>query len=204
MGRAWWWGALLLVACSGSDGGDDKDGGTDAETDGTGAGDDDDDDDVTQPIECEDTFTPCGGDAVGEWDVTGYCAVEVQGIDCDELVVTILADRSTGTVSIRSDGTYDRTFDVDADIEVAFPLTCIAPIPCALVPPASGGVIDSCIDDGTTCTCLGTVTETDVASGNWVASGTAINFDGDPWEICVTGDQAVAEDSNGARVKWER
>jgi hypothetical protein len=198
-----WWLVFGLVACSGgtkTDTGDDDDTvGDDDDTVG------DDDDDVAWDGECEDAFSPCGGDPTGQWNVVGVCEAVIDELDCDGLAFTVLEDRTTGTVAMNGDNTYDRVYNVDVDLEIEIPLTCIDPVPCALLPGLSGGVLATCTEDATTCTCSGTVTDVDSADGTWVVEGDEIVFDGgDRQAFCVTGDHAVVRDPSGVRTNWVR
>ena len=198
MSRTWWvWVALALVACGG-DGGTDK---------GSASGDDD-DDIAAGELVCEDTFSPCGGDPVGTWQVVDYCAVS--GGDyastCPDLQVIIVEDRGSGTVTVNADGTYERTYNVDADIEMVIPLSCIAPVPCSLIALGSGGLFTSCTEDTSaqTCSCEGTVVDTNTEAGNWVVDGTDFVADGVRNPFCVKGSTALVEDDYGTRVRWKK
>lgn len=190
-----WWLVLGLVACGG-DGTKTSDSGT--------TGDDDDDDITTDAPVCDEVFTPCGGDPVGSWTVTGVCEVSVDELSgCDGLEYRILDDRSSGTVEMNADDTYDRTYNIDMDFEIDIPLSCISPIPCNLLATASGGVLDSCTDDGVTCTCAGSYADVDSASGTYAVDGNTLVFDGsDRQDYCVRGNGATVLDSTGVRTLW--
>jgi hypothetical protein len=189
-----WLLVLGLVACSGDDKGSD--------TGGTG----DDDDDIAWDGDCEQAFSACGGDPSGDWTVVGVCEVALDDLAaCAGLTYTILDDRSSGTVAMNGDNTYDRVYNLDLDFEIGIPLSCIAPVPCNLLPPASAGIFSTCTDDGTTCTCQGTFAETDSASGSWTVEGDEIVFDGDDrQQFCIDGDRATVQDEAGVRTNWVR
>lgn len=198
MSRTWWWcAALALVACGG-DGGTDK---------GTGSGDDD-DDIAGQELVCEDTFTPCGGDPVGVWQVVDYCAVS--GGDyadtCPELEVIIVEDRGSGSVTVNADGSYERTYIADADIQMVIPTSCISPVPCALLAVGGASPFTECVEDTVagTCTCEGTVADTDTQVGTWVVEGNDFVADGVHNPFCVKGSTALVEDEFGTRVRWKK
>jgi hypothetical protein len=206
-------GLGFLAACDGgtTKTGDDDDDDTTApgdDDDDTAPGDDDDDDDTTgvELLTCDDPFAACGGDATGTWQVSGVCQLDFSDFDCDGLVVTIDADRSSGTVELGSDGTYSRVYNVDVDISATVPKACVDPAPCTLVPAASGGSLTACTDDGDNCACTGTVAYTDDENGTWTSAGTQLTFDGGGTvlDYCVAGNSAITQDADGVIVSWQK
>lgn len=195
---------LLAVGCAGDGGGKTTDSGTDGVTDATTPGDDDDDATGVGLIECPDAFTPCGGDPTGTWDVTDVCTVPLPDIGCPTLTYEIDADRSSGTVVLEAGGAYTRTTQIDVDLTLHVPLTCVAPLNCAALVLAAGGLVDDCVENGDVCDCIGTLVDDDSVTSTWTVAGTDLIVGGEPTSFCVQGDQGITVDQDGTRIHWAR
>jgi hypothetical protein len=138
---------------------------------------------------------PCGGNVVGNYDVTAACTTDPTGgmdfgINCPEAVVGTPAISITGSASFNADFTYMLTRTVSATAPVTFPPSCLAALTggitltCEQINQAVPLLIASmpdviqaatCSGSGATCTCTVTlVPQTTSESGEYNTSGTTL------------------------------
>ncbi len=154
---------------------------------------------------CDAPFKACGGDVKGAWTMDGVCdlGMEAEDFGCESATVVVIADRSTGSVDLRPDGSFVRIYDVDADFEVALPISCVGS--CAGLIAASDGLLESCEDKDGACSCRGTRVVKNEAEGTWFTSGSEVITNTDRrTKYCVDGENADTVDDQGLRALWSR
>lgn len=151
---------------------------------------------------CSDTFSACGGDPVGVWSYNRACAT-FSDPDCPGATGSILADRTTGTISFNADNSYVTAFNTDLDIQSTIPKSCLGGVDCQAAGAFIGG---SCTESGDNCVCALTSTDSDTDSGTWAVSGNTLtltdNSSADTvFEFCVSGNVMQANNiDDGSRL----
>lgn len=203
--------ALLSLTAACDDGGGTTGSGTDT-TDPL-LGDDDDDNGGgggVDLVECEQAFSPCGGDPTGTWNVGAVCKVEVDtsALGCGDLDYEITADRSSGTITMAAAGAYERYNEVDVDFLLHVPQSCLGgPVSCNNLAALSGGLLDECNEvPDDLCDCTGSLAETDSYSGTWTLEGSnvVVTDNDERTEFCVEGTRGETLHEDGSRVIWTR
>ncbi len=211
MTRKFGWLLLAFPLCFSACGGDGSSGGDDDDAAGDDddvVGDDDDDDGNGVVLaECNDPFSACGGDPTGVWDVIAVCdpGIDFGELGCPAVTYEITADRSSGTVFMNADNTYDRTYDVDVDYALTVPTSCLLGMSCSDLVAYAADLVDTCVESGDNCDCNGTFQTLDAATGTWIVDGNTIVTDGvDRMDFCVNGNQAETMDEDDTRAIWSK
>jgi hypothetical protein len=155
------------------------------------------------PGEVECSFTACGGDPTGTWQIQSACLSGNTGSDdpfggkCDEATVDVNV-AADGTLTV-TDGRYTWNLTVQGDVTFNIPASCVDPL--------SGGMATSCDDfagDSGETTCTGSLDEgcactqagdkdTQTSSGTLEVKGNQIigtedgEEPGEPSDFCVKG-----------------
>jgi hypothetical protein len=131
------------------------------------------------------SFEACGGDPVGEWDVT-FC-LDDEPIFPDNCP-TANIERSVeigGTITLRQDMTYDLMLQTTLSVDATIPQSC----------QEEGRACEEdeeCVTEGDHCRCQFTIEDADEGGGTWSSSGTSLTFENEfdtfYAEYCVDGD----------------
>lgn len=158
---------------------------------------------------CGETFTPCGGDPVGTWQVEMCGSVvarfSFQAFEptCHGLPFTIEQDATTGTITYDADGTGHFDYQVADRYSFTAPATCVAAMagdrdPAELCRSLidqfvnhgwTGGACTPGDDGGCHCALVGEAHQQ--AELEWQVSGTVMSFPqgGLSYDFCVDGDR---------------
>jgi len=151
-----------------------------------------------------DALTPCGGDVVGTWDVSGGCfEVDIESAIsmCPGAMVTRREGRGRGRVVFRSDGFAHRVADAEVEADLFVPEICARFYSCAMIEAAMASFVTSasCTTEMTgDCNCTARqVTHIDDADaytieGNEIVSSTS----GKRWQYCIEGDVLRYQDTS--------
>ncbi|MEZ4256782.1 MAG: hypothetical protein R3A78_13920 [Polyangiales bacterium] len=140
--------------------------------------------------QCDDSFTACGGDIVGEWMITGGCsnaaAEDIFGenpFDGCEGYSAEVGFNFEGSVTFESGGAFTNDLDFSLDISITLPKSC-----------TGGSCLENYSANGDNCTST-TSMPIEGHSGTWEANGNSLTITGesDPedYEYCVTGNKLV-------------
>ena len=192
-------GMALLLSVLGCGGGGDDDG--DSNGDGS----------ALPPY--SGSFSPCGGDVVGQWQITETAVNEsvIRPLrSCPDATATWTRFQFAGTLAFGADGTVVSTGTIDQGMQWEVPAACVAST-CAdfaagvtgsmqedLEPGDTGSFV--CSDTGSGCSCelsvsYGEQTDTDT----YAVAGSRLTItepEGDvaEYDFCVTGDTLVMRD----------
>src|SRR5690606_20356200 len=121
---------------------------------------------------------------------------------CPDATSQVTANRSSGTITLGSDGNYQENYTIDVDFEMTVPKSCIAPFDCAT---AGAAVGISCTDSGDNCSCTGSTQSTNDDTGEWSTMGNTLFLAGvDRGGYCVSGNVGKLAEGNGAFTIWTR
>lgn len=149
-------------------------------------------------------LTPCGGDIVGTWDLSGGCfEVDIESAiaSCPGAMVTRREGRGRGRVRFESSGAAHRVAESVVETDLFFPAVCAAFFSCTMLEDAMRGVVDeaSCVaDSGSNCECTASLSTTidDMDTYSTMADEIVGGFSGKRWEYCVDGEQLRYRDSS--------
>jgi len=153
------------------------------------------------------SFDACGGDPIGEWNVSSdsVCPEPLRDPDCPEATLEQNVD-STGTVTLAEDGTFTMQVSYSGELVLRVPLSCIDGTSCA-----DGDVPEldlTCAEDGAdSCRCVFAVDNQDTEDGVWERAddnilalleenATDVVVAG---EYCVRGDELVIRDQASSK-----
>ncbi|MFK7985016.1 MAG: hypothetical protein AB8I08_03220 [Sandaracinaceae bacterium] len=154
-------------------------------------------------------LTPCGGDIVGTWDLSGGCfEVDIESAisSCPGAMVTRREGRGRGRVRFESSGAAHRVAESVVETDLFFPAVCAAFFSCSMLEDAMRGLVDeaSCTADSTgNCECtasLSTVID-DMDTYSTMSNEIVGGFSGKRWEYCVDGEQLRYRDSSATEPR---
>lgn len=163
------------------------------------------DDDDSAPTDDDDdadcSFTDCGGDLTGTWNVSHYCPTgepaNPVADTCPDAAYEIHFDAS-GTMTFDANGDYEQVITQSSTFEATIPASCIADQgwgDCAAIAADVFSGDATCTDNGGGCTCTGdALPEQDVnATGTWSSTGSRWSVALDnigtvEGDFCVEGD----------------
>jgi hypothetical protein len=144
------------------------------------------------------SFSACGGDISGTWNITGICIEGENPIAelCPQATFDADLDAS-GTVSFESGGTFDVNIMTNGTISFTVPASCLEGTgitDCADLSGDSGTCSGS---PSTSCTCTETQSETEMSMGTYTTSGnilttTETGSAPEMAEYCVSGNSLKA------------
>ena len=130
------------------------------------------------------SFAACGGDPVGEWDVS-FCLDDepLEDDDCPDARFDVSVDID-GSWSFRDDMTHEAMVTTTLSMDATIPQSCQQGRPCE--------EDEECVTEGDSCRCRFTLEDPDTVSGTWTASGTSLTFESEDGDAstpyCVDGD----------------
>jgi hypothetical protein len=161
---------------------------------------------------CSD-MAPCGGDAVGTWNVTSSCLsvsgqydMAVLGLGCTSAQITGSL-QVTGDWTAKSNGRYTDNTTTSGTQQLTLPASCLLVAGTTTTCERIGSVVQSAGYDSVSCKALasggcactaivkqvgwpGLVTVEPPTSGKYATSGTTITLDGEAsYSYCVSGDK---------------
>ena len=168
----------------------------------------------TAPVYSE-PFSPCGGDLVGQWQITGAAVNESVAHplgQCPGATATWTRFEATGTASFQADGTVVSTGSSEEAMRWEVPAACLgttcaefaSSVTASMQEDLDPGDVGSftCTDAGDGCSCTLSVsyassTDTDT----YVVNGSQLSItepDGDVVDLqyCVSGDSLVMRDAS--------
>lgn len=179
----------------------------------------------TAAVDC--SFSACGGDIVGSWAVSAACVDDKKdagtgnpfGPACPQASLNVSLD-ATGTIDLRSDGTYETALMGTPMITLTVPGSCLVggmlPVAdCAALAKAldkDGGSSTTCTGDKTVgCTCTGSAGKFsgDHSMGTYTVAGDILQTDkqtdsgtaaGDPAPYCVSGNTLKVRTGDGTII----
>ena len=164
---------------------------------------------------CNGTYTPCGGDPTGTWNVKNACAqndvassmnnyLASQSPKCSDAVKSADATM-TGTVQFASGTvTYDTKTVINMNATLSASCLSSQGVPIANAATcnavasgmASQGVTGTCTPSGSTCVCALTSTQTNTSSDTYTVSGsTFTEGSGNSYPFCVKGNSMTVQES---------
>lgn len=147
-------------------------------------------------------LTACGGDLIGQWQVTSGCVQDLALIqDCPAVGLRI-ASQASGSLSFGADQSYAFDWSLQGEVRVDIPISCTGNAACTDVGASIGA---ACLDAGAGCSCSTSLQAGHVmGSGSYVSEGSAFttsdNGVEDSFDYCVLGDtlKFAVHESNGA------
>jgi hypothetical protein len=156
---------------------------------------------------CSGTFTACGGDPTGDWEVASTClgtsfaqllndSFAAQSPDCAGAAKSASLSAS-GTVAYHA-GTVAYNMTISTTTSFSFTEACLqalapgvtADASCAALAPSPGDPEEtgSCSFSGSACSCTGASTSPDTSVSSYTVSGATITeSSGATYEFCVSG-----------------
>jgi hypothetical protein len=161
------------------------------------------------------SFTSCGGDVVGTWQVTGLCASAEMALGdaCPDAMAS-LDLTLTGTATFSADGTSASNFTSGGSLSYTLPAACLGgATSCdALSKPADAdtGATVCSGDASVSCTCVETqLDKTEMKTGTWTKSGNTLSTTDDAdasmstIDFCVNGSEGRFSQVEGlATLLW--
>jgi len=165
---------LALASCSDSDG------------DGSGG------DESGGDTDCS-TFTACGGEVIGTWNIETGCLRDFNPIEqiCPEAVVDLSGVSFTGMYEYRADGNYSVTLIESGMIAFEVPGTCVMDF-VDTCDELDADPTDCSGDIATSCQCVSSIVDTVAETGTFTTSGNTITLvpnggEAEAGEYCVDG-----------------
>ena len=153
----------------------------------------------TAPDHCG-AFSACGGNIVGTWELSSYCAGAFATSTCEVGVGSVSFEGSV-TTTFKTDGTYATTPPTSLAMSLTYSAGCFgdagASLSCADIKENSATSSVTCTGDiASSCTCnIATTSPSDSApTGTYSVSGTQVISKGDnqsnssTMDYCVQGD----------------
>jgi len=152
----------------------------------------------------------CGGDIVGTWNISSFCAQEPDmklTETCGDVNLHIGAGTATGTLTFNADGTQTQSVNLVVQETGLFPISCISSAAActaaeARVDAEPGASDGHCSFSSAGCTCTFNVTEASSDGGKYTLSGTTVILQNateasetDPY--CVSGNTLTLQTSDG-------
>jgi hypothetical protein len=152
---------------------------------------------------CED-FTPCGGDIVGTWDLTGGCFED--DLDstisaCPGAEVRSRVGRGRGRVVFPASGLAHRVAESELEYELYYPASCALVFSCEMLESAIAPYVDtvSCpVEASGDCTCTASLrTVIDQMDAYTTEMNQIVGVSsGKRWDYCVEGDTLTYKDTD--------
>jgi hypothetical protein len=148
-------------------------------------------------------LSPCGGDVVGTWAISGGCVVSTAQISSCPTATVSMTIHPSGTVTFSADGTVSVNTMLGVEELITVPPTCLGGADCASMQASllgqPGVTSASCTGSaGTACVCHEVFAPgANTKSDTYALSGTSITSpSGSPEPYCVQGNTLRWQDKN--------
>ena len=148
-------------------------------------------------------FVACGGDIVGEWNVTTTFVSGVPDANllfgCPEATAVLTAGRQLGRLTFEADMNFSDATIVERSVSANIPAACfVGADSCEGLNVDGAEFSVACVGDiDIACDCDLEVMEAEVVDGTWISVGNTLELDpGSDTEYCVDGDRLTLRTSD--------
>lgn len=172
---------------------------------------------------CGESFTPCGGNPVGTWQLQSCGSIQVRfdlasgDPSCEDLPLTIREEDVQGTLTFAADGTGSADLQVAETYVFDVPAACVAYLGAGAAPQQTcTGLVTTLVDDqgfsggrctadaAGACACEVLREYPNQRDFGWTVDGTTLAYDGpsgSSYAFCVEGDVLLRRSLPGGGIE---